>query len=195
MLERSGEVGGEELQEYYKRCHALSDALERVATSGLYSKLSKSISRVPKIGVNTDGNSRSAKASGVVPAPAPAVKFQPISLSEATKAALNKDRDIQDTLTDELAEMAAALKANTLAVETKVQERGDLLKATETSLDTSVAGAKASVTGVEAARKTSKMNLCFTLLVFLIVSVGFAAMYIFIRVTSITGYTGTSQEL
>ena len=44
----------------------------------------------------------------------------------------------QESLTDDLADMAAALKSRTLAVEGKVRERGELLEGTEAALDKSL---------------------------------------------------------
>ncbi|KAI8108467.1 hypothetical protein M9434_006492 [Picochlorum sp. BPE23] len=116
------------------------------------------------------------------------VAFKPISVSEATKTRLHRQSELQDSLADELADMASALKESTKAVEAKVQERNAVIDSTESHLEKSVQGTKSSVAGVEKARKSSRMNLCFTLFVFLAMGLGFAGMYIFIRVTSFTGY-------
>lgn len=122
------------------------------------------------------------------------VAFQPISVSEATKTRLHRQSELQDSLADELADMASALKESTRAVEAKVQERNAVIDSTESHLEKSVQGTKSSVAGVEKARKSSRMNLCFTLFVFLAMGLGFAGMYIFIRVTSFTGYKSSRAQ-
>lgn len=95
---------------------------------------------------------------------------------------------MQEALTDELADMASALRSNTLAMEGKVRERGTLLDSTEQALETSLAGTKASASKATALHRRGRINFCFTFLVLLIIGVGFAAMYMFIRVTSFVGY-------
>lgn len=63
---------------------------------------------------------------------------------------LDSQAQLQDALTDELAVLAASLKSNTLAMEGRVRERGSLLDATETALDRSLVGVKASNLGATA---------------------------------------------
>lgn len=114
--------------------------------------------------------------------------FQPISISEAAKSRLEKQSKVQEALTDDLADLASALKESTLAVQTKVQARDALLSDTGDALETSVQGTRTSVARVEKARKQSRMNFCFTMLVIFVLVLGCAAMIVFIRVTTFVGY-------
>jgi hypothetical protein len=50
----------------------------------------------------------------------------------------------QESLTDELASLAASLKTNTLAVEGRLKERAELLETTEAALDKSAQQTKRS---------------------------------------------------
>lgn len=61
---------------------------------------------------------------------------------------------VQDSLTEELAGMAASLKSSTLAVEGKLRERGQLLGVAETALDHSLHHTRKSA--AEATRIHSK---------------------------------------
>jgi len=114
--------------------------------------------------------------------------FRPITISDAAKSRLEKESQVQEALTDDLADMASALKESTRGVQNKVLERDALLDATEGALETSVQGTKTSVTRIEKARKKSRMNFCFTMMVILLLVLGCAAMVVFIRITSLVGY-------
>eukprot|EP00890_Picochlorum_soloecismus_P000007 jgi/Picsp_1/1006/NSC_04490-R1_cation exchanger-like protein len=205
-LKHQNKIGYEDVERYEARIDSLSDAmepvsepkvcssLERALRSNNSSTLSTPIGRpVLPLGMKTAqhvGQTSACVAKKGMPV---AMKFEPVSISEAAKARLQSQAQVQESLTDELADMAAALKMNTKAVESKVQEREQLLETTEKALDTSLQGTKSSVASVVAARRSSRMNLCFTLMILLLIGVGFAAMYIFIRVTSFTGYRAQTR--
>jgi len=130
------------------------------------------------------------------PAPgAGAAPIKPIALSDAAKARLTTQGKVHEALTDELVDMASALKTNTLAMEAKVKERGELLDGTEAALENSVAGTKASAAKATEAHRRGRINFCFTILVMFIIGTGFAAMYIFIRITSLTGYKAAKAPI
>lgn len=114
--------------------------------------------------------------------------FQPISISDAAKNRLEKQSLVQEALTDELVDMASALKESTHSIQARVQAREALLDTTEEALETSVQGTRNSVAKVEKARQTSRINFCFTMLVILVLALGCAAMVVFIRITSFVGY-------
>lgn len=210
-LKHQNKIGSEDVELYQTRIDSLSDAmepvsepkicssLERALRSNNSSTLSAPIGRpVFPLGMKTVETAGQASAPAVKKGMPVAMKFEPVSISEATKARLQSQAQVQESLTDELADMAAALKMNTRAVESKVQEREQLLESTEKALDASLQGTKSSVASVVAARRSSRMNICFTLMIILLIGMGFAAMYIFIRVTSFTGYkahTRTKVEL
>jgi hypothetical protein len=66
------------------------------------------------------------------------------ALSAAAHARLERDRRTHDALTDDLVGLAASLKANTLAMEGKVRERGSLLDSAEAALERSMQATKQS---------------------------------------------------
>ncbi|KFM23405.1 hypothetical protein F751_1101 [Auxenochlorella protothecoides] len=105
---------------------------------------------------------------------------------------LDSQAQLQDALTDELAVLAASLKSNTLAMEGRVRERGSLLDATETALDRSLVGVKASNLGATAIHRKCdrwrRMGFCLTLLALLGIVSAFVGMYLFIKLTSLAGY-------
>lgn len=63
-------------------------------------------------------------------------------LDAASREALASQGLAQEALTDELAVLAASLKANTQAMERKVLDRGRLLDDTETAMDKSMHGVR-----------------------------------------------------
>ncbi len=109
-------------------------------------------------------------------------------MSDAAKSKLNNQGRVQEALTDELADLAAAMKTNTLAMEAKVKERGTLLDGTEAALDKSAAETKTAAAKATVAHRRGRRNFCFTFLVLFIIGTVFVGMYVFIRITSITGY-------
>jgi Membrane fusion protein Use1 len=135
---------------------------------------------VPKPAPTTTKEGRTAMA------PPPALK--PIALSDTAKRKLNNQGRVQETLTDELADLAAAMKTNTLAMEAKVKERGTLLDGTEAALDKSATETKTAAARATVAHRRGRRNFCFTFLVLFIIGTVFVGMYLFIRITSITGY-------
>lgn len=205
-LESSGKIDVQLLAKYKLRTQAISGALRRAdapelcrlvsslrpstielpskhlpptaipGRSGAIVQTIASIS-VPKLSSRTLG----ATAQGL---PAP----RPFATSDAAKARLKAQEAAQEVLTDELVELAAAMKSNTLTMESKVKERGELLESTETALDKSLTHTKAAAARATAAHKRGRLNFCLTCLVILIISVGFVGMYLFIRITSFTGY-------
>lgn len=58
--------------------------------------------------------------------------------------ALAHDCRLQESLIDEMADLAASLKQNVLGMEGSVKTRGKLLEDTESALERSAAGAKQS---------------------------------------------------
>lgn len=124
------------------------------------------------------------------------IKNRPIPLSTAGQAHLESQKQAQETLTDELVGLAAAMKSNTLALETKVQERGRLLDGTEAALNESSLATKTAVEKAKAIHRRGRLNFCLSCLVIFLICGGFAGMFIFIRITSFVGYKnykGTSS--
>lgn len=209
-----------QLEEFSERVQKLSRSLESASNPKICTILPRALRSVPQIpigGTNASGNyvvpphiatitpplastgrnvresDRGMPTAGGTQRSAP--RFEPVSLSEAAKARLKSHEQIQEGLADDLAHMAAALKENTKVLESKLRERGNLLENTEKELDKSLQGTKASVAGVMAARKSTRVNFCYTLMIFLMLSCGFAGMYIFIRMTRMAGYKAEKNEL
>jgi len=192
-----GIVPSSQLEDFQRRVQKLVDSLGAIPDPGMQRQEMISILQKRMMGLSTGGaapalavrpqlhTTRTGTVSG---RGLQHQKFQPISISDASKVRLQQQSGLQDSLAEELADMASALKNSTKAVESKVQERNALIDQTEYALDKSVQGTKSSVSGVQKARKSSRMNFCFTLMVLLALGVGFAGMYVFIRVTSFTGY-------
>jgi len=132
----------------------------------------------PALIANKDGKTTIAQP--------PALK--PIALSTAAKSKLNTQGRVQEALTDELSDLAAAMKTNSLAMEAKVRERGTLLDGTEAALDKSATETKTASAKATVAHRRGRRNFCFTFLVLFIIGTVFVGMYVFIRITSLTGY-------
>lgn len=115
-----------------------------------------------------------------------------LHLSDTAKTKLISEHAIQDNITDELLGLTEALKTNTLAMEGKLKERGQLLDTAEEALDKSVAGAKVSAAKATALHKQGRINICLTCLIMLIIGCLFAGMFMFIRVTRFAGYKRAS---
>ena len=126
-------------------------------------------------------------------APPPALK--PIALSDTAKTKLSNQGRVQEALTDELADLAAAMKTNTLAMEAKVKERGTLLDGTEAALDKSATETKTAAARATVAHRRGRRNFCFTFLVLFIIGTVFVGIYVFIRITSITGYRAAKVQV
>lgn len=121
-------------------------------------------------------------------------KHQPIPLSSTAQLRLESQKKTQESLTDELVGLAAAMKSNTLALESKVHERGRLLDGTEMALNQSSYATKAAVVKAKAIHRRGRLNFCLSCLVILLICGGFAGMFVFIRVTSFVGYKKQSAK-
>ncbi|KAK9792687.1 hypothetical protein WJX73_000712 [Symbiochloris irregularis] len=113
-----------------------------------------------------------------------------VQLGEAAIGRVERQRDVQEALTEDLVGLAAGLKRNVKAMQAAVHDRGRLLEQADTALETNLAGAKQSSKQSNAVYKTNKRSFWFSLLVLLAVGLVFVGMYMFIKVTSMVGYTG-----
>lgn len=121
-----------------------------------------------------------------------AVQPQGRSQNTAQGSRLQTQQQLHDDLTDELAGMAAQLKSNTLAIEGRLKERGQLLDSTEAALDTSLRKTRESKERATEIHRRGRANFCLTCLIMLVVGLTFAAMYMFIKVTRFAGYRATA---
>ena len=215
-LEDSGRIHPTTLETYRKRIGSLSSSLRRAEVSDLcrlLAPLQSTAAAAATVGApSTAPNAAPAPdththirptlpvAAVTVPKPGPTTTkegktaiatlpaLKPIALSDTAKSKLNTQGRVQEFLTDELADLAAAMKSNTLAMEAKVKERGTLLDGTEAALDKSGAETKIAASRATVAHRRGRRNFCFTFLVLFIIGTAFVGMYLFIRITSITGY-------
>ncbi|GLC61170.1 hypothetical protein PLESTB_001727100 [Pleodorina starrii] len=109
-------------------------------------------------------------------------------LSSAASERLREAEAAQALLTDELAGLTAALKANALGMAGAVSERGRLLEATDAALGDSLAATKKNTAEAGRQVKRSGGNLCFTVAVLLAVGLAFTAMVLYIKFTNLMGY-------
>ncbi|GAB4820509.1 hypothetical protein N2152v2_007555 [Parachlorella kessleri] len=126
-----------------------------------------------------------ARAAAPLLADAPTLRALP---SAAVQSRLQTQTNLQEALTDELADMASSLKSSTLAVEGKLRERGQLLGATENALDHSLHHTRKSAVEAKRIHSKGRVNFCLTLLVMLMVGLTFAGTFLFIKFTSFAGY-------
>jgi len=202
-LESSGKIDVELLCKYKLRTQAISGALRRAEVPELcrlVSGLGASTAAPPSkhLPPTAIPGRSGAMALPIAPVSVPKISsrgpgaqeppMRPFAMSDAAKARLKAQGATQEALTDELVELAAAMKSNTLTMESKVKERGELLESTETALDKSLTHTKSAAARATAAHKRGRLNFCLTCLVLLIIAVGFVGMYLFIRITSFTGY-------
>eukprot|EP00884_Botryococcus_braunii_P015626 jgi/Botrbrau1/2747/Bobra.0164s0027.1 len=123
--------------------------------------------------------------------------------TKPTESILRPIQNLQESLTDQLVPMAAALKRNAQAMEQAVSERGTLLDESETVLDGNVAAAGRAVRESKVVYATNKRGFCWTLTVLFFTGLTFIGVYLFIKATRLAGYkrfvpvrtTGLHEEL
>ncbi|PNW71770.1 hypothetical protein CHLRE_16g678452v5 [Chlamydomonas reinhardtii] len=146
-----------------------------VARPGVVSTASGS-----KAGKDTAGSSGGNGREEAVPGTA--------GLSAAAADRLRGAEAAQALLTDELAELTAALKANAVGMSAAVAERGRLLDATDTALGESLAATKKNVAVAGEQVKRSGGTFCLTLGILLVVGLVFSGMVVYIKATHLVGY-------
>ncbi|KAG2433080.1 hypothetical protein HYH02_012784 [Chlamydomonas schloesseri] len=109
-------------------------------------------------------------------------------LSAAAAERLRSAEAAQALLTDELAELTAALKANAVGMSAAVAERGRLLDATDTALGESLAATKKNAAAAGEQVKRSGGTFCLTLGILLVVGLVFSGMVVYIKATHMVGY-------
>jgi hypothetical protein len=120
-------------------------------------------------------------------------KFQPISVSAATKSRLDKQQQQQEILTDDVVDLSSQLKESVKGLGAKVAVRNQLLDQAGAALETSVGATQRNVTSIEKTRRKMRMNMCFSVLALLAMMAALGGVLVFIRVTSIVGYRNTPR--
>ncbi|KAK9868706.1 hypothetical protein WJX84_005616 [Apatococcus fuscideae] len=116
-------------------------------------------------------------------------------LDDDTKKLLGRQDQLQESLIDEMADLAASLKQNVLGMEGSVKTRGKLLEDTESALERSAAGAKQSHRQAKQQHSKGGRSFCASLMWLLLVGMVFIGMYFFIKVTSMAGYKYVKPKL
>ncbi|KAL6751873.1 hypothetical protein V8C86DRAFT_2767726 [Haematococcus lacustris] len=101
---------------------------------------------------------------------------------------LAEQEQLQDGLTDELLEMAAAMKAQALQTQEAVAVRGGLVDTAEAKLVTNVASAQAVAAKAKQQYGRAGSTFCLTCGVLLLVGVVLALMAVYIKFTRWAGY-------
>jgi len=130
--------------------------------------------------------------AGAAPRAPPPPRPPPASLeglSAGTRTTVERHRELQDTLLDDLSGLAARLRANAEAAARGVADRGTLLDAAEATVDGATAAAQRSVAEAKSVYRTNKRGFWFTCLAFVGVGAAFTAAFVFIRATSMLGYS------
>lgn len=117
-----------------------------------------------------------------------------IQLEGAARGRIERQRNMQDTLTEELVGLAAGLKRNAAAMQTAVADRGRLLEDADLALERNLEGAKQSAKQSKVIYRKGSRSFWFILLVLFFASGVFVGMYMFIKVTSMAGYRHATSQ-
>ncbi|GAQ82206.1 hypothetical protein KFL_001040090 [Klebsormidium nitens] len=104
-------------------------------------------------------------------------------LDQDVSRVLDQHRQLQEGLTDEMVELARAIKNNSLAMEQSMKETGKVLDATERAVEHSIATTSHVNTRASKIYSATFRTGCFTWLVLLAVSAIFFGMVFLIRIT------------
>jgi len=180
-LERfhSRELGPETLAAYKQRVRQLSG---RLPTLRLPPYCVKAAPRAQLPDVLLGASSSSASGAG---AAAPSFLG---TFGDNVKSRLQQHEALQEHLTSELADMAAALKKSTLEVQDAVRRRGEVVDETERHLDASLLNAKQVAARSKEQYSRSSGTFCLTCLVLLAVALVFTLMIVYIKFTYLLGY-------
>lgn len=97
---------------------------------------------------------------------------------------LEKQRLIQEGLTDEMASLASGLKANALAMEKGLERSTKALEDVETKLERNVQRVKSTVKRQTAAYGANRRGSCWTWVILFVVGILFAWTYVVIKMSS-----------
>ncbi|XP_078172746.1 uncharacterized protein LOC144566570 isoform X1 [Carex rostrata] len=107
----------------------------------------------------------------------------PIRLDAEAQAHIEKQRKLQEDLTDEMVGLARQLKESSLVMSQSVQDTGKILDSTERAVEHSLASTgRVNVRAMEVYSKTSKTT-CFTWLLMFFMTCIFVMVVLLIRVT------------
>jgi len=114
----------------------------------------------------------------------PASSGRVVQRSARDEEELEKQRLIQEGLTDEMASLASGLKANALAMEKGLERSTKVLEDVETKLERNVQGVKSTVKRQTAAYGVNRRGSCWTWIILFVVGILFAWTYVVIKMSS-----------
>mmetsp|Transcript_2074 Transcript_2074/g.3289 ORF Transcript_2074/g.3289 Transcript_2074/m.3289 type:complete len:333 (+) Transcript_2074:104-1102(+) len=109
-------------------------------------------------------------------------------LGGLARSHLDQQDALQEELTDELAGMAASLKASTYGLQDAVRARGALVDGTEVVLERNVDNVRKVAQDSAKQFTRSSHGFCFTCMVLLLVGAVFTVLAVYIKLTHLTGY-------
>ena len=110
-------------------------------------------------------------------------------LRKAAASTIHTQRALQEALTDDLVGLAAGLRANAEAGRAAVERRGALVEGADTALEATLASARTAAAGAKLAVRTSRRGFWAACAAFLAVGCVFTATFLYIRATSMLGYS------
>ena len=129
-------------------------------------------------------NSMAVSTSTTIMTPPPGSSGRAVQRSARDEEELEKQRLIQEGLTDEMASLASGLKANALAMEKELERSTKALEDVETKLERNVQGVKSTVKRQTAAYGANRRGSCWTWIILFVVGILFAWTYIVIKMSS-----------
>lgn len=110
-------------------------------------------------------------------------------LGKKAASTIDTQRALQESLTDDLVGLAAGLRANAEAARGAVEKRGHLVDGADAALDATLASARTAAAGAALAVRSSRRGFWAACLAFACVGGVFTATFLYIRATSLLGYS------
>ena len=117
---------------------------------------------------------RQRKRPGAGSSPGPHGRGEGVKLTEDGQAALRRQRDLQEGLTDEMVDLAGSIRANATAMERSLRQSRRELDEAETNLEKNLRGVKSANERQTTLKKLNRSGMCWTWIVLVIVGFVFA---------------------
>ena len=127
---------------------------------------------------------RQRKRPGAGSNPGPHGRSEGVKLTEDGQAALRRQRDLQEGLTDEMVDLAGSIRANAAAMERSLHQSRRELDQAETNLEKNLRGVKSANERQTKLKKMNRSGMCWTWIVLVIVGFVFAWTFVYVRITS-----------
>ena len=126
---------------------------------------------------------RQRKRPGAGSNPGPHGRGEGVKLTEDGQAALRRQRDLQEGLTDEMVDLAGSIRANAEAMERSLHQSRRELDQAETNLEKNLRGVKSANERQTKLKKLNRSGMCWTWIVLVIVGFVFAWTFVYVRIT------------